>query len=486
MVRPSLQEFLKKAQQGNLIPVHANILADLETPVSAFLAMNREPYSFLLESVEGGTNVGRYSFLGFDPTLIFQSKANEITVRRGSEVTQSQGDPLEALENIMAAFSPVVDEDLPPFIGGAVGYLSYDMVRHFERLPDDNPDDLNMPDSLFVIPRLVLVFDRVTKAIRVICNAHIDGDPEMAYQKAAAKVRLAIRILQTHTVKRPVEIDEGGPDGSIESNMTPETYMEAVDKARQYILAGDVLQVVLSQRFSVPFFADPFDLYRTLRTINPSPYMFYLNLGDTHLVGSSPETMVKVVGNKAMVKPIAGTRPRGQSREQDRKLAAELLADEKESAEHVMLVDLGRNDLGRICEPGTVEVTEYRNVEYYSHVMHMVSTVEGTLSPGQNAFSAIRASFPAGTVSGAPKIRAMEIIEEIEPVKRGPYAGVVGYFSFNGNLDSCITIRTVLIQNDRAFVQAGAGIVADSVPETEYQETRNKASAVFRALGFKE
>ena len=486
MVKPDLAGFLEKAGQGNLIPICAEILADLETPVSAYLAMSRGPYNFLLESVEGGTNVGRYSFLGFEPSLIFRSKGREITVQRGLDVTRSEGDPIEALRRIMAEFRPVADESLPPFIGGAVGYLSYDMVRHIESLPDENPDDLGLPDSLFMIPEVILVFDRVTKLIKVISNARVDGDPEAAYQAAAARISRAVHVLETHTVKRPVEPFAAGTGTAVESNFTREEFMEAVERCREYILAGDTLQTVLSQRFSIPFAGDPLDLYRTLRTINPSPYMFFFDMGDAHLVGSSPETMVKVVGRKVMVKPIAGTRRRGAGSEEDKRLAAELLADEKEAAEHVMLVDLGRNDLGRICRPGSVEVTDFRSVERYSHVMHLVSSVEGELLDEHDAFSAVRASFPAGTVSGAPKIRAMEIIEELEPVKRGPYAGVVGYFSFNGNLDSCITIRTVLVHGDRAYVQAGAGIVADSDPGAEYEETRSKAMAVFAALGIEE
>ncbi|MDP8255848.1 MAG: anthranilate synthase component I [Candidatus Alcyoniella australis] len=483
MIKPSLQGFIERAQRGNLIPVYQEILADLETPISAYLALSRGAYGFLLESVEGGTNVGRYSFLGFEPTTIFSSKGEQIEIRRGRDVEQRRGNPLDALRELMSDYRPVVDEGMPPFIGGAVGYLAYDLVRHFERLPDALPDDMGLPDCLLLIPQVLLVFDRSNKTIKVICVAHVNGDPQAAYQRAAAKVGQVVRMLQTHTVKRPLEPLEIETGQQIDSTMRPEQYMAAVERCKEYIRAGDILQVVLSQRFSTEFAGDPFDLYRRLRMVNPSPYMFYLDLDGMQLVGSSPETHVKVVGRKATVRPIAGTRKRGKTAGEDRELAIDLLSDEKEGAEHIMLVDLGRNDLGRICQPGTVEVTQLRKVEHYSHVMHMVSSVEGLLSADQDAFDAIRATFPAGTVSGAPKIRAMEIIDELETTKRGPYSGIVGYFSFDGNLDSCITIRTALVRDGRLHVQAGAGIVADSQPELEHEETRNKARAVFAALG---
>jgi anthranilate synthase component 1 len=483
MVEPDFPAFLEKARQGNLIPVFEEVLADLDTPVSAYLALARGPYGFLLESVEGGTNAGRYSFIGLEPSVVFESRDDRIVIRRGDRIAEQTGDPLTALRELLSGYRPVVDEGMPPFIGGAVGYLSYDMVRRFERLPDGNPDALGLPDCLMMVPRVLLVFDRSNMTIRVICNAHVNGDPRAEYDRAAATVRQVVKRLRTHTVRRPAEAFDLEPGRAIESNFTRAAFEDAVRRGREYILAGDILQVVLSQRFSVPFHGEPFDLYRRLRQVNPSPYMFYLDLGDAHLVGSSPETHVKVTGRRVRVRPIAGTRRRGANAAEDRALAAELLADEKEGAEHVMLVDLGRNDLGRICRPGTVEVTELRTVEPYSHVMHLVSTIEGELANGEDAFSAIRATFPAGTVSGAPKIRAMEIIDELEPARRGPYAGVVGYFSFSGNLDCCITIRTALVHGDRVHVQAGAGIVADSRPELEFEETHNKAMAVFAALG---
>ena len=486
MIQPDINEFQKQARRKNLIPVYEEFLADLETPVSAFLALDRGSYSFLLESVEGTANAGRYSFIGLEPQLVFQSRGKKITISKNGVVQELEGDPLEALQKLLADYSPLEEVGMPPFIGGAVGYLSYDMVRHLEKLPDANPDDLDLPDSCFIIPQVLVVFDRFRQTIRVICPAHVKGDPKQVYEAAARKVQQIVRILTTHMVKRPVEPFEPYDPAEIQSNFTQPEFERAVESCREYILAGDILQVVLSQRFSVPLKGEPFDLYRTLRTLNPSPYMFYLNMGGMQLVGSSPETMVRVMGQKAMVKPIAGTRKRGANAAEDRQLAAELLEDAKEGAEHVMLVDLGRNDLGRICRPGSVEVTEFRQVEHYSHVMHIVSSVEGILEEGQDAFSAIRATFPAGTVSGAPKIRAMEIIDELEPVRRGPYAGVVGYFSYNGNFDSCITIRTAVVKGNRVFVQAGAGIVADSQPEAEYRETQSKARALLVALGMKE
>jgi anthranilate synthase component 1 len=481
MPKPDLDGFLARAKNANLIPVWQDVLADLETPVSTFLTFQNSAPAFLLESVEGGATTGRYSFLGFDPALIFSSKGEIVTVQRGRETQESAGDPLTALAAIMKAFRPATDEGMPPFIGGAVGYLGYDLVRHFEKLPDANPDDLNLPDSMMMVPSMLLVFDHVGKTVRVIVPAETGDDPAAAYRRAARRVEQVVRVLQTHTVKRPVE--PAASTTAVRSNFSRADFEAAVARCREYILDGDILQAVLSQRFDALFDGQPFDLYRKLRAVNPSPYMFFLDFGDFQLVGSSPEPHVKVRGERVTVKPIAGTRPRGKTAAEDRALAAELLADEKESAEHVMLVDLGRNDLGRICRTGSVEVTEFRQVEPYSHVMHMVSEVEGRLGEGQDAFAAIRATFPAGTVSGAPKIRAMEIIDELEPTRRGPYAGLAGYFSYDGNMDTCITIRTALVTGGHAYVQAGAGIVADSQPAAEYEETRRKARAVLLALG---
>jgi anthranilate synthase component I len=480
MPKPDLAGFLARAENANLIPVWEDVLADLETPVSTFLTFQNGGPAFLLESVEGGATTGRYSFLGFDPSLIFSSKGETITVQRGRETQENRGDPLAALAAIMKAYRPATDEGMPPFIGGAVGYLGYDMVRHFEKLPDANPDDLKLPDSMMMIPSVLLVFDHVGKTVRVIVPAETGHDAEAAYKRASRRVEQVVRVLQTHTVKRPVE---PATTGEVTSNFTQPDFEAAVERCREYTLDGDILQAVISQRFSADFDGQPFDLYRKLRAVNPSPYMFFLDFGDFQLVGSSPETHVKVLGERVTVKPIAGTRPRGKTAAEDRALAAELLADEKEGAEHVMLVDLGRNDLGRICRIGSVEVTEFREVENYSHVMHMVSEVEGRLGEDEDAFTAIRATFPAGTVSGAPKIRAMEIIDELEPTRRGPYAGLAGYFSYDGNMDTCITIRTALVADGRAHVQAGAGIVADSQPAAEFDETRRKARAVLLALG---
>ncbi len=483
MIAPGREEFRARAARGNLIPVYAEMYADLDTPVSAFQKLRRGPFGFLLESVEGGNRVGRYSFLGRDPGTVFEARGTTVRIRRGSQVqTLERANPLEELKRLMAELKPVADPELPPFTGGAVGYVSYDAVRRFERLPEENPDDLGAPEMLFLLTDTVVAFDNVSHKLTVIHNVLArEGDNlDVLYDQAAGVVRQVLSDLRSP----PPSPAEGALQvGSrLAANVRKEQFLQAVRRCKEYIVAGDIIQAVLSQRLETELKGDPFQLYRALRIVNPSPYMFYLQLGELSLVGASPEVQVRAYEGNVTIRPIAGTRPRGASVEEDLKLEQELLADQKERAEHLMLVDLARNDLGRVCRYGSVRVNEFMTVERYSHVMHIVSNVEGTLAEERDPFDLLAATFPAGTVSGAPKVRAMEIIEELEPTRRGPYAGLVGYLSFNGNLDSCITIRTMLAVGGRVYLQVGAGIVADSDPETEYQETLNKAKALFRAI----
>jgi anthranilate synthase component 1 len=482
MYHPSFDAFKAKASQGNLIPVYREIMADLETPVSAFLKLDRGDFSFLLESVEGGEKWGRYCFLGSEPSIIFQSKGSRVEIARHGDTEVQEGvDPLAALKQLMREYHPVEVEGLPRFFGGAVGYLTYDMVRFFERLPDQTVDDLNVPDSMFMLTDTIVIFDHMLQKLKVVSNALVDGPPEKAYRQATAKIEQLIERLRQPVPPRPVRQLAPGPV-PLTSNFTQEAYERVVEQAKEYIRAGDIIQVVPSQRFEAPIDVDPFDIYRALRTVNPSPYMFYLKFRDLKLVGSSPEVMVRLEGPLIELRPIAGTRRRGRDAAEDREIAAELMQDPKERAEHIMLVDLGRNDVGRVAKIGSVKVTELLVVEKYSHVMHLVSHVIGDLSDGKDCYDVMRATFPQGTVSGAPKVRAMQIIEELEPTKRGPYAGAVGYFSFSGNMDTCIALRTLTVKGKTAYLQAGGGVVADSVPALEYEETLNKARALMRAI----
>ena len=486
MYTPSLEEFKKSSEKGNLIPVYREILADMDTPVSAFRKMGGGSYSFLFESVVGGEKWARYSFLGCEPSVIFKSKGRDVEIIEGttSRKFKAKSDPLDDLKELMARYRPVKLPGLPRFFGGAVGYLSYDMVRFFEKLPEETVDDLDLPDALFMITDSIIIFDNVTQKIKVVSNAYTEGmDLDEAYLSAVKRIDEMIARLKKPL---PAEENKSRKDESckkeVTSNFEKEAFMDIVEKAKEYIRAGDIFQVVLSQRFEVENREDPFQLYRAIRAINPSPYMFLLNMEEMSMVGSSPEVLVRVEEGEITLRPIAGTRKRGGNEDEDLALEKELLADPKERAEHIMLVDLGRNDVGRVSETGSVEVDEMMMVERYSHVMHIVSNVVGKLKKELDAYDVLRACFPAGTVSGAPKVRAMEIIEEFEPTKRGPYAGAVGYFSFTGNMDICITIRTILLKGKRAFVQAGAGIVAYSDAESEYVETVNKAKGMIRAL----
>ena len=490
---PSREEFRQLATEGNLVPVFAELPADLDTPLSAYLRLRPGPYSFLLESVEGGEKWARYSFLGSDPLMVLSAKNGRITLRRqGRTERLPDGDPLEALGHLLAEFKPVAVPGLPRFQGGAVGYLAYDMVRHMERLPRSTRDDLGLPDAVFLFSDSLLVFDNLRHRLLVIANAQIDrrdtGSLDQAYDRAAVRIGMTLaklarpaRASAPLTLAAPAPLLALGEDG-FTSTMDEGTFADAVRRAKEFIAAGDAYQVVVSRRLDCQLQADPFTVYRALRTINPSPYLFYLRLGKTTIVGSSPEVLVRVEGDRVEERPIAGTQPRGATEAQDRAIEEALKSDPKERAEHVMLVDLGRNDVGRVCELGSVAVTEFMGIERYSHVMHLVSHVVGKLKRGSDALDVLRACFPAGTVTGAPKIRAMEIIEGLEPTQRGPYAGAVGYVSYSGNLDSCITIRTIVCHGTRASVQVGAGIVADSDPKTEWLETCSKARGLVLAL----
>lgn len=488
MVTPDLKEFIKKAAEGNLIPVYKEIMADMETPLSAFLKLERGKYSYLLESVEGGERIGRYSFLGSNPEKVFMAKGGTITIEENgkSRSFSCSSDPLDELSKIMAAYTPVRIDGLPRFCGGAVGYMAYDAVRYFERIPDKNKDDLGLPDLYFIFTDTILIFDHVRHTIKIVSNAHVTETPERSYEEAVRKIERIAACIKNPLPARQMELSQVAGEVSVKSNVTRQQYESMVSRAKEYIQAGDIIQVVPSQRLETEIHSSPFTIYRALRSLNPSPYMYYLQFGDTYLVGSSPEIHVRCDEGLVEVRPIAGTRPRGKDEAEDLALERELLADPKERAEHIMLVDLGRNDIGRVCEYGSVTPKELMTVERYSHVMHIVSDVRGRLRKGKNAFDVMRVSFPAGTVSGAPKIRAMEIIDELEDRRRGPYAGAVGYFSFTGNLDSCITIRTILIKGNIAYIQAGGGVVADSVPEREYEETLNKARGMLKAIAMAE
>jgi anthranilate synthase component 1 len=484
MYTPEFDEFCALAQGSNLVPVYREILADLETPVSAFLKIDDGGDGFLLESVEGTEKWARYSFLGTAPDLAVRSKGKRVWLERAGKASEERAvaDPLIAIRELLARYRSVQVRGLPRFSGGLVGYLSYDLVRFFEEIPTTATDDLGMPDLHLLLADTLLIFDNVAHKIKVVAHAHVDegADLRAAYERACAKVeRLIVRLQRPVEAPRALTMREPGPIGS---NLTQEQYEAIVRRAKEYIVAGDVIQVVLAQRFECPLRAHPFNIYRCLRAVNPSPYMFFLRMGAQTLLGASPEVMVRLEGREVTVRPIAGTRPRGTEEKQDAQFEHELVTDPKEIAEHIMLVDLGRNDVGRVAKIGSVAVTERLLVERYSHVMHLVSNVRGELTDGLDAFDALRATFPAGTLTGAPKIRAMEIIEELEPVRRGVYGGAVGYFDFSGNMDTCITIRTVQVSGNKVYIGAGAGIVADSDPEREYAECVNKARALVQAV----
>jgi len=485
-VYPEKREFLQLAKTYNLIPVYAEVICDIDTPISLYYKLARGGYSFLLESVEGAEKWARYSFIGTNPFLIFKSKGKEVYTRFKNsnsfeERNYSSENPFEELKRLVTSFKSPVLPGVPRFFGGAVGYVSYESVRFFEKIPAGQ-DTLGFYDLYFLFPELVLAYDRFDHSLKIIFNARISSNPEEVYETAVKEISEVIRKLNSECIKPESLNFKGDTEVTPVPEMSKEEFMDIVKKAKEYIAQGDVIQVVLSQRFQVKSDLPGFLVYRALRKVNPSPYLFFLELEDECLIGSSPEILVRMEGDRVETRPIAGTRKRGGTEEEDLALEKELCSDEKELAEHMMLVDLGRNDIGRVCKYGSVEVYELMVVERYSHVMHLVSGVRGEAKENVDMFDVFAATFPAGTVSGAPKIRAMEIICELEKRVRGPYAGAVGYFGFSGNMDFCITIRTVFKKADTFYIQAGAGIVADSVPEKEYEETLNKAKAIFKAL----
>jgi len=472
-MQPELKEIQRLREHGNVIPVYKSVIADFLTPVSAFLKLEKDrPYAFLLESVEGGETLARYSFLGCDPFLVCRYRKE-----------QPAAEFMQNLRTTLGRFKSVTIPNLPPFTGGAVGYFGYDMVRTIEDIPDTVRDDLGVDDAVLMFYKTVLAFDHLRHQIHIISNLLVDESKEpldVQYAQATEEIHRIESILRT-SIEPPVPATST-EELVVRSNFEKNDYLNAVTKAKEYIAAGDIFQVVLAQRFEVDLKTSPFEVYRALRIVNPSPYMYFLKMPDTSIVGSSPEMLVRIQGNDVSYRPIAGTRPRGSNDVEDERLAQELKADEKERAEHIMLVDLGRNDLGRVCKYGTVHVEELMFIERYSHVMHLVSSLRGQLPANIDRLDTMMACFPAGTVSGAPKVRAMQIIDELEPTRRGVYSGAIMYLDFSNNLDSCIAIRTLVVKGNKGYIQAGGGIVADSIPEGEYTETVNKSRALLRAI----
>lgn len=504
MFYPKKEKFIQLSKKGNLIPVCGEYFSDLETPVSTLKKITDSEYSFILESVEGGRNIGRYSFIGTSPSLIFTSSKNKIDVKilnkeflksdkfsTASYSLKKENDPIDKVAAILDKFHVVKDPNLnlPRFYGGFVGYVGYDMVKFFEPVGSSKKEKFEIPDCVMLLIDKLIIFDHLTKRMKFVCNAFLDTEKKdevsNIYNRSIKELREMVEKVNKAEEKENITfplIEGEKEEDKIQSNISQEEYKEKVKYLKSRIEEGEIIQAVLSQRLCVPFKKDPFIVYRILRAINPSPYMFHLKIKHISLVGSSPEVMVRSENRKVELRPIAGTRPRGHTEEEDIALEKELISDEKERAEHIMLVDLGRNDVGRVCKYGSVKVPELMTVEKYSHVLHLVSSVVGELQEEEDIFDLFRACFPAGTVTGAPKVRAMQLIREVEESKRGPYAGCVGYFSFSGNMDTCITIRTIISKDDKAYVQAGAGIVADSVPQKEYEETLNKAQALIKAL----
>lgn len=488
---PTLENFKKTSQGHTVVPIFRKILADGLTPVSAFQKLRGTDWSFLFESVVGGEKVGRYSFLGSSPFFKFTAHGREVTLestnngKPGEAKKITHADPMALLQEYIEKYTAPHMPGLPRFCGGAVGYAGYDTVRFVEKLPNTPADDRKLPDLAFGFYDHMVIFDHINKTIAVVVHAHVDpNNPEKSYQTACSRIDKLVERLDTPTNElRARDIQPEGPvNQPFTSNFTQEAFEKAVLKCKEYIFAGDIFQVVLSQRLVTKTTAKPLDIYRTLRVVNPSPFLFFLGMDDFHLIGSSPEIMVRVEDRNVTIRPLAGTRRRGQNEEEDRRLASDLVSDPKERAEHIMLVDLGRNDVGRIADFGSVRLTDIMTVEKYSHVMHLCSTVEGTLRKNLSSLDALRSCLPAGTLSGAPKVRAMEIIDELEPQKRGPYGGAVGYIDFSGNMDTCIALRTMVLLGDKAYLQAGAGVVADSNPTMEYEETLNKARGLLRAI----
>ncbi len=486
MSAPDYKEFLRLAGEATLVPVVKSVAADLLTPVSAFLAVAaKEPEACLLESVERGEQIGRYTFLGARPYMRIESRGDAVSLQRGKAREQRKGNVFEIVKQELRKHRPAVAPGLPPFTAGAVGYFSYDTVRQLENIGEHAKDDLKLPDSHMMFFDRLLAFDHLRHQIHIIANADVSSEsPRRAYDRAVADIavleKALARGLSSAAWRKPPAKSKSKL--KVHPGTTRGRFLQAVERAKEYIAAGDIFQVVLSQRLDFIPEVDPFDIYRALRTVNPSPYMYFLRMGDTHVLGSSPEMLVRVTGSKLEYRPIAGTHPRGRDEAEDLDLEKKMVGDEKERAEHVMLVDLGRNDLGRVSDYGSVRVKDLMYVERYSHVMHLVSALEGRLRKNMDAMDAFAACFPAGTLSGAPKVRAMQIIEELEPTRRGVYGGSVLYADFAGNLDSCIAIRTMVMRGKHAYLQAGAGIVADSDPSSEFEESMNKAQAVLRAV----
>lgn len=487
-VYPNESQYIEDSKNYNLIPVFREVQADMETPVSIFLKVNA---SMLLESIEKGENVGRFSIIGIGKRLEIRLEGQKLSINRynGKQEPLFEeccfDNPLEKVREYFNSFTVPEYPGLPPFFGGAIGYLGYETLQYFENVPIHGPEEGNsVPDGLMVIPETVLVYDSIKRTVNVITTTAPGENPAEAYAEAIERIDGISRAIAQplHLESQPPLADTGDSHKNVRYGMEKSRFTEAVETCKDYIENGEIIQVVISQQFHVDTGAPPFELYRTLRVLNPSPYLFFLDFGEFYLIGSSPEVMIRVQEDEILLKPIAGTRKRGRNIAQDAEISRELLDDPKERAEHLMLVDLGRNDLGRVAVPGSVRVTEFMKVEKYSHVMHIVTTIKAELDKSFDVFDVIRASFPAGTLSGAPKIRAMEIISELEPVRRGPYGGMIFYLGFNGNMDSCITIRTVLLKDGVASVQAGAGIVADSIPENEYEESINKAGALIDAI----
>ena len=487
---PDCETFLRLAKTGNVIPVYTDLMADFETPVSAYAKLRDAGPSYLLESVEGGEHLSRYSFIGCRPRKILACGPTTTEIRVPGQPTHmvpTPADPLTLLEEEMRGYSPVSLPGLPRFTGGAVGFIGYEYVTRIEpSVPVPPTDELGLPMLYFMVSDSLLIFDRAKQTLRLCVNAHVRDDPAAAYANAGKELEELFALLRQPRELAPAPLLDPGAIKVPSGNFTRPQFERAVADGQEFIRSGDIIQFVPSQRFCSPFAKSPLDLYRALRTVNPSPYMFILDAGDFAIVGASPEVHVRLTDERVEIRPIAGTRKRGATVAEDQALEKELLADEKERAEHLMLVDLARNDIGRVCQFGSVTVPEMMVVERYSHVMHIVSQVEGRIAPGKTAYDLMRATFPAGTVSGAPKIRAMQIIAQTEPSQRGFYAGALGYFGYDGNLDSCIMLRTSLLKNGRIYIQAGAGVVADSIPSAEYQETINKASALFKAVAIAE
>ena len=482
MYYPDEKTYLELSRLYSTVPVSVEWPSDTETPITVYAKVSRGKKSFLLESAEGADTIGRYSIIGIDPEALLTSRGNTTTIEKEGGVELFSGNPLHAIERLLEGYSSPVLDKMPRFYSGAVGYMGYDIVRGIERLPDYSLESAGAPDCMLMVPGITIIIDHLKHTLRIVVNTSPGRGVSEEYARAIAAIKEILQRINEGQAPLGLTPPTGARGRAARSSLSRTEFTDRVKKAREYIMAGDILQVVLSRRIDLDFKGNPFRVYRRLRRNTPSPYLYYINMGDVVIAGSSPEMLVRVEDNSVETRPIAGTRPRGSDRQEDMDLAADLLDDIKERAEHVMLVDLGRNDLGRVSRPGTVKVTQFMEVERYSHVMHLVSSVKGDLQEGIKGLDVLKACFPAGTVSGAPKVRAMEIIEELEPSRRGPYAGAVGYIGFNGTLDTAIAIRTIVFQGNRASVQVGAGIVADSDPDREFEETENKALALLRTL----